>query len=180
MAPSLTASVDRLQYVDVYMDNLNFATQGGVGQQQRTYAVTLRALKEIFPSLLSDIKDSVSLKKALQGNGNCAQIEGIFVWSINTHDGTLRLPSKRLAELRIILAIHSSQRRMSPKKLELLIGKLCSIHLDIPGVVRHFYHLQMALLAANHASHATAYLFHRGVQFSIFVCKYRLMAHLLC
>ena len=32
------------------------------------------------------------------------------------------------------------------------------MHLDIPGAVGCFYHLQMALLAAHHASRATAYL----------------------
>ena len=56
-----TSSSARLQYVDVYMNDLNCATQGDVGQQQRTSKLTLRDLKEIFLSLPSEVKDSVIL-----------------------------------------------------------------------------------------------------------------------
>ena len=45
LAPSLTASAARIQYLDVYMDDLNCATQGDVGQQQRAYELTIRYLK---------------------------------------------------------------------------------------------------------------------------------------
>ena len=69
-------------------------------------------------------------------------------------DGTLRLPPKRMAELKILLAIPHSQRRMSTKKLERLIDKLRLMHLAIPGDVGNFYHLQMALTAAHHARRA--------------------------
>ena len=47
------------------------------------------------------------------------------------------------------------------------------MHLTIPGVVGHFYHLQMALTAANHVRRATAYLskdFYRDVQFWKYLC----------
>ena len=47
------------------------------------------------------------------------------------------------------------------------------MHLVLPGAVGNFHHLQMALMAANHASRATAYLskdFHRDVQFWKFLC----------
>ena len=47
------------------MDDLLSATQGDMNQQQRVSELTLRALKENFPSLLAKAKDSVSLKKAL-------------------------------------------------------------------------------------------------------------------
>ena len=45
LAPSLTTSAARLQYVDVYMDDLNCATQEDVGQQQRVSQLTIRDLK---------------------------------------------------------------------------------------------------------------------------------------
>ena len=83
------------------------------------------------------------------------------------------LPPKQLAELKILLAIPPSQRRMSTKKLERLIGKLLSMHLVIPGAAGNFYHLQIALTAAHHASRATAYLyksFHRDVKFWKSLC----------
>ena len=47
------------------------------------------------------------------------------------------------------------------------------MHLAIPGAVGNFYHLQMALTAANHASRAIAYLskiFHRDVKFWQSLC----------
>ena len=47
------------------------------------------------------------------------------------------------------------------------------MYLAIPGAVGHFYHLQMALTDANHASRATDYLyknFHMGVQFWKYPC----------
>ena len=83
------------------------------------------------------------------------------------------LTFKKIVELKILLAIPSSQRRMSTKKLERLIGKLFSMHLAIPGAVGNFYRLQMDLMAANHSSHATAYLskdFHRDVYFWQYLC----------
>ena len=54
--PSPTASSTRLQYVDVYMDDLNCTTQGDVGQLQWASKLTIRAVKSIFPSLLDEVK----------------------------------------------------------------------------------------------------------------------------
>ena len=58
--PSPNSSAARLQYADVYVDDLNCATQGDVGSHQGASELTIRALKEIFPSLLSAVKYSVS------------------------------------------------------------------------------------------------------------------------
>ena len=83
------------------------------------------------------------------------------------------LTFKKIVELKILLAIPSSQRFISTKKLEWLIGKLHSMNLAIPGTVGHFYHLQIDLTAANHASRATSYLskgFHRDAKFWKFLC----------
>ena len=47
------------------------------------------------------------------------------------------------------------------------------MHLAIPRAVGHFYHLCMALTAANHAIRDTAYLskgFHRDVRFWQSLC----------
>ena len=155
------------------MDDLNCATQGDMEQWQWSSKLTLQYLKEIFPSIPSEFKDSVSLEKLLQGDGDWYHIKEILGWIINMQDDTLRLHTKHLAELNILLAIPPSQRCMSTKKLDLLIGKLRSMHLAIPDDVGNFYHLQMALTAAHHASRATAYLskdFHRDVKFWQYLC----------
>ena len=52
------------------MDDLLSATQGDRTQQQRVSEITLRAVKEIFPSPPMETKYSVSIKKALQGDGD--------------------------------------------------------------------------------------------------------------
>ena len=74
------------------MDDLLPATQGDRTQQQRVSELTLRALKEISPSLPAETKDSVSLKKALQGDGDWKTTKEILGCMVNTEDGTLRLP----------------------------------------------------------------------------------------
>ena len=87
---------------------------------------------------------------------------------VDTKDVTLILPPKRKAELGTLLNIPPSQRRISTKKLERLIGKLRSMHLAIPGAVGHFYNLQQSLTAAHHAHRATAYVtsgFHSDLRF---------------
>ena len=45
LATSLTSSTARIQYVDVYIDNLNYTTEGNVGQHQRTSGITLRDME---------------------------------------------------------------------------------------------------------------------------------------
>ena len=62
-ANGTTASTDRLQYVYIYMGNLLCAAQVDHTQQQRVSKLTIRALKDILPSLPGEVKDSASLKK---------------------------------------------------------------------------------------------------------------------
>ena len=144
------------------------ATQGDRAQQARVTELTLRALKEIVPSLPAEVKDSVSLKKALQGDGDWATIKEILGWILDTGTGTLRLSKKRMTELLELLDILPTQRRMSTKNLERLIGKLRSMHLAVPGAVGHVYHIQLSLTAAHHAGRSTAYInkgFHSDLRF---------------
>ena len=68
--PAPTVSSARLQCKEVYMDDPISTTQVDRMQQQLVSKLTVRALKEIFPSLPAETKDSVSLKKALQGDGD--------------------------------------------------------------------------------------------------------------
>ena len=63
-AASLPASAWRLQATDVYMDDLNCLAQGSPDQQHRVTKMVLQGIKDIFPSLPSELKDSVILKKA--------------------------------------------------------------------------------------------------------------------
>ena len=64
---------------------------------------------------------------------------------INTHRGNLSLSFKQCLELISLLEIPDSQRLISLKKLERLIGKLRSMHLAVPGAIGNFYKMQVAL-----------------------------------
>ena len=77
-SPDPKASATRLQCTKVFMDDLMSATQGNRPQQERVTELTLWALKEIFPSLPAKVKDSVSLKKAMQGDRDWAQTKEIL------------------------------------------------------------------------------------------------------
>ena len=49
----------------------------------------MRSLKEIPPYLRTEVKDSVSLKKSMQGDGDWATIKEILGWVVDTDAGTL-------------------------------------------------------------------------------------------
>ena len=148
-APSPMASPARLQQMEVYMDNLNCAAQGSPAQQQQATELILCAIKDIFLSFPGELKDSVSLKKALVGDGSWKVTKEILGWIIDTEKGTIQLPPCRLVELKDLLDIPASLWRMSVKKLRALIGKLRSMHLAVPSAIRHFYHIQAALTKAD-------------------------------
>ena len=154
------------------MDDFMALTQGDRDQQERVTELLLRAIKEIFPSVPGEFKDSVSLKKALQGDGSWLPVKEILGWILDTSQGTLQLPEKRRQELRQLLQIPASQRRISVDKLRRLIGKLRSLHLAVPGAIGHFYHLQTALTQAG--SGRRAYMskgFHRDIAHWNFLCN---------
>ena len=120
------------------MDNFMGMTQGGSDQQERVTKLLLWAIKEFFLSVPYKIKDSISLKKALQGDGSWLTVKEILGCILNTKHGTLQLPGKCRLDLQELLNISSNQRRISVDKLRRLIGKLQSLHLAVPGAIGDF------------------------------------------
>ena len=114
---ALTASPGRLKYVDIYMNDLLCAAQGEPAQQHRVSYLTIRALKEILPSLPDEVKDSATLKKMLDVDGDWARVKEILVWVIDTHWGTLSMFSKLGLELLYLLEIPTTHRHILFKKL---------------------------------------------------------------
>ena len=170
-SPSPSAGPNRLQYADVYMDDINCLTQGDTYQQKRVTEIVLSEIKSVYPTVEGELKDSISLKKAKAGDGDWDVTKEILGWVVNSATGTISLSQKRRADLETLLAIPSTQHRMSRKKLERLIGKLRSMHLAIPGAIGHFYHIQMALTKANRR---TAYLskgFHQDIAHWRLLCS---------
>ena len=107
-ANGATTSTDRLQYVDVYMDDLIGSVQEDPVQKQRASKLAIRTLKDILPSLTGELKESSSLKKALVRDGEWEIIKEILGWVIDTHWGTLALSSKRRLGLISLLYIPDS------------------------------------------------------------------------
>jgi hypothetical protein len=85
-------------------------------------------------------------------------------WIINTLDNTFSLPVRCLARIREILAsISATQRRVSLKKWQQVLGELRSMTLAIPADIGLFYVLQDALKTSYGnrfclASHTHAFL----------------------
>ena len=69
----------------------------------------IQEIKRIFPSLPSELKDSVSLKKVLAGNGNWSYLKELQSWVVNTVDSTLRLSAMRRAELFSLMDMTQTQ-----------------------------------------------------------------------
>ena len=86
-------------------------------------------------------KDLVSENKILGGEGDWACVKEVIRWIVNTKAETVALPERNIQELRNLLAIPTNQRGMGRKDLERLVGRLLSMHLAVPGVVAHLYHI---------------------------------------
>ena len=82
-----------------------------------------------------------------------ACVKEVLRWIVTTEEVTVSLPECKLQDLRGLLAIPTTPKRMGRKLLDNLVGKLCSMHLAVPGAVAHLYHLQrvMAQGAADRA-----------------------------
>ena len=139
------------------MDDLNCLAQGSPDQQRQATEMVLQGIKDIFLSLPSELKDSVSPKKAQKGDGNWEVEKDILGWILNSEKGTFQLPSCRLKELKYLLTLSPSQRQLPVSKLRSLIGNLSYMHLTVPGTIRNFFFIQEALTKAGTASKAYLY-----------------------
>ena len=112
-----------------------------------------------------EANDSIRLKKALAGDGDWNQVKEILGWIIDTWNSTLRLSQKQIADLLHQLNIPSIQQKIRRKRLEVLVGKLRSMHLAIPGAISHFFYLQQALTKATPKLAYMSNNFHKEIQY---------------
>ena len=95
------------------------------------------------------VKDSVLVKNILDGEVDWECVKEVLGWVVDTDAGTIALPENNIQELRNLLEILTTQRRMGRKDLERLVGNLRSMHLSVLGEVAHLYHIQRALAQAG-------------------------------
>ena len=70
--------------------------------------IFLQEIKDIFPSLPDELKDSVSIKKALQGDVDWDVEKEILGWILNSEASTFYLPPRQLADSKAFLSIPST------------------------------------------------------------------------
>ena len=66
--------------------------RGGVDHQHRVFDGTVRALKWLFPSLPGGLKDLVSVKKLVAGEGDWTCVKEVLGWILNTESESVTLP----------------------------------------------------------------------------------------
>ena len=65
--------------------------------------------------LPGEAKDLVSIKKFLEGEGECKCVKEVLWWIIETEATTVALPDRKLQVLQNLLVIQTTQRRMGRK-----------------------------------------------------------------
>ena len=76
-------------------------------------------------------------------------VNDILVWVINTHRGTISQYSKRRLDILSLMTIPTNKRCILVNNMERLINNICSVHLALPGAIRHLYVLTSNLAAKN-------------------------------
>ena len=81
------------------------------------------------------------LKKIQAGQGNCNCVKEVLGWVIDTEAGTIALSKRNIRELIQLVVIIATQTRINKKDLEGLVGNPRSMHLEVPWMVAHLYHI---------------------------------------
>jgi hypothetical protein len=139
-----------LQKVDLFVDDFIGLGQGKPANLSHIRRTLLHTLDEVFRGLDNldgpHRKEPASTKKLKQGDAYWATRKLILGWIIDTIQMTLELPPHRKERLQAILDdIPSTQRRISVKKWQQVLGEIRSMAIAIPGSRGLFSLLQEAL-----------------------------------
>ena len=105
----------------------------------------------------------MSVKNILAKEGDWECVKEVLGWIVATKAGTVALPERKLQEIRDLLDILTTQRRIVRKYLERLVGKLRSMHLVVLGAVTNIYHIQCALAQVGEDRTWLSPEFHRKI-----------------
>ena len=93
---------ESLTHIYLYMNDVISVVQGGPYCQRRVFDGTVRALKWIFRLLLGELKDSVSVKKFVEGEGNWTCVKEVQWWIVDTEVGTVTLLERNSSDVIIV------------------------------------------------------------------------------
>ena len=139
-----------LRKVDVFVDDFIAMGQGSRKALSRVRRTLLHSLDEVLRPLDEDDdrfrKEPASVKKLQQGDAAWGTRKLILGWIIDTLAMTLELPHHRKLRLHTILdEIPRSQKRISVKKWQQVLGELRSMSIALPGSRGLFSLMQEAL-----------------------------------
>ena len=83
---------ESLTHIYCYINDVISLVQGGPNRQHQVFDGTVRALKWLFLSLPRELKDSVSVKKLVAGEGDWTCVKEVLGWILDTEAGTVTLP----------------------------------------------------------------------------------------
>lgn len=120
------------------MDEIVSLAQGDPSQQRQVLELVPWDMKEIYLSLLGELKDFSSIKRSWLWIGSWTSSKDVPRWIGKVSDGTIRLSACYISNLEFLLSIPSSQRHIDRKTREILIRKLRLIHFSVTGTIGHW------------------------------------------
>jgi hypothetical protein len=135
---------------DVYVDDFLGLVQGNKNQRRYVKLTLLHALNSVMLPL--DAQDSkyrqepASFKRMGKGDTPWAMVKNVLCWILDTVTNTISFPAYCLSRLHTLLhSVSSTQKRISLKKWQKLLGELRSMATSIPADIGLFSSLQEAL-----------------------------------
>jgi hypothetical protein len=132
------------------VDDFLGLVQGNTYQRRWVKLALLHALDSVLRPL--DAGDSpyhqepASLKKMGKGDATWTTVKTVIGWTLDTVAKTISLPAHRLSRLHeLLLSVSGSQKRISLKKRQQLLGELLTMATAIPAAIGLFSALQEAL-----------------------------------
>ena len=101
---------ESLTRIDFYMNGVISTVQGGAKRRHQVSDGTVCDLKWILLSLSGDIKDLLSVKNLLVGEGDWTCIKEVLGWTVDMKAVTGTLLERNLQEHFILLALPATQR----------------------------------------------------------------------
>jgi hypothetical protein len=134
----------------VYVDDFLGLVQGSKARRHSVKNALLHALDSVLRPL--DAEDSAhcqepaSLKKMSKGDATWTRIKTILGWILDTLNRTISLPAHRRERIVALLdSMSPTQKHISLKKWQQLLGELRSMAIAIPAAIGLFSVLQAAL-----------------------------------